>query len=137
MLSRGSERQKGSPYHWRGFAPVVAIAVGGASGLTSCSGGADENPADPQGQGEIFCDQAEFYASGNGSPSFTGEEQKEFDAFRDAAPEELKDDFDLIDQFYVGFDVKRPTDRQVGKMREALINITAYTSEECGVDLGR
>lgn len=136
MLSRGSERQKGSPYHWRGFAPVVAIAVGGASGLTSCSGGADENPADPKGQGEVFCDQAEFYASGNGSPSFIGGEQKEFDAFRDAAPEELQDELALIDQFYVG-DIKRATDRQGVKIREALSNITAYTSKECGVDLGQ
>jgi hypothetical protein len=99
---------------------ITAVAVFALGSLTACGG-------------NDYCDQAKS-ANEKAADLSPEDTLKEFEKLKDAAPDELKDDFDAISAVAAG-DPSALDAEATQKFQDAVTNITAYTAKECDVDL--
>ena len=98
----------------------AAVLVLASAALTACGGGSDD-----------LCDVTKKLQETSPSDPSLDELADAFSKMADAAPDEIKDDLELIAE---GFE--DPTGADSAELTEAAARVDAYLSEECDIDLG-
>lgn len=102
------------------IASLTAVAVFSVSALSACGGGDDS---------KSFCEQAK--AEGTNAADMSADEiGKKFQDLADAAPAELKDDFNTLGD--VDFsDISNIDPSKAPDMQKAISNISDYIDKKC------